>query len=209
MNVLMLCGSPHDKGGNSTYLLQALKEKLSVNAEIYNAINSPHISEEAFLKSVKNGENIVFSFPLYADSLPAYFLAFLRKLEQLTKGIVSDSRVYVIVNNGFYDDYQNNIAIKIMWKWCEKCGLKKGRALAVGAGGMAQAAPVGKGPMAKLGTSLEQMAEDIQNDISADAIFVKPAFPRFLYKILGNYSFVAEGKKNGLSKADIRKNINV
>ena len=106
MNVLMLCGSPHDKGGNSTYLLQALKEKLSVNAEIYNAINSPHISEEAFLKSVKNGENIVFSFPLYADSLPAYFLSFLKKLKTSTEGIASKSRVYVIVNNGFYDDRQ-------------------------------------------------------------------------------------------------------
>ena len=94
--------------------------------------------------------------------------------------------------------------IKVMWKWCEKCGLKKGRALAVGAGGMAQAAPIGKGPMAKVGTALEQMAEDIKNDVSGDTIYTKPILPRCMYKIAGNFSFVAEGKKNGLSRKQIK-----
>lgn len=204
MSVLMLCGSPHDKGGNSTYFLEGLKERLNGNGEIYNTIKSPQISEAAFLKAVKNGENIVFSFPLYADSLPAYFLGFLRRLEQLTMGIISDSRIYVIVNNGFYDDYQNNLAIKVMWKWCEKCGLKKGRALAIGAGGMAQAAPIGKGPMAKVGAALEQMAEDIQNDASGDTIYTKPIFPRCMYKIAGNFGFSMQGKQNGLSRKQIK-----
>ena len=205
MSVLMLCGSPHDRGGNSVYILEGLMEKLKGNVEIFNTVVSPKISENAFLKAVKNGNNIVFSFPLYADALPAYFLGFLKRLEVVTKDIDSDSRVYLIVNNGFYDDAQNNIAIKIMWKWCEKCGLKKGRALAVGAGGLTQAAPIGKGPMAKVGAALEQMADDIQNSRTADTIFVRPAFPRFLYELIGNHSFVTEGKKNGLNRADIKK----
>ena len=144
MSTLMLCGSPHNEGGNSTYFLNALKEKLNGKGEIYNIMQSYEISEAAFLESLKNGENIVFSFPLYADSLPAYFLAFLKKLKTSAEGIVSESRVYVIVNNGFYDDVQNNNAIKIRWKGCDKCRLLKGRALAVGAGGMVHAAPLGK-----------------------------------------------------------------
>ena len=204
MSTLMLCGSPHNEGGNSTYFLNALKEKLNGKGEIYNIMQSYEISEAAFLESLKNGENIVFSFPLYADSLPAYFLAFLKKLKTSTEGIVSESRVYVIVNNGFYDDVQNNIAIKIIWKWCDKCGLLKGRALAVGAGGMVHAAPLGKGPLAKVDVALEEMAEDIKNGRSGDTIYVKPSFPRFLFTFMGNLSFTAEGKKNGLSKADIK-----
>ncbi|MDY3928391.1 MAG: hypothetical protein SOZ34_03405 [Clostridia bacterium] len=204
MSILMLCGSPHDEGGNSTYFLNALKEKLNGKGEIYNTSKFPCESEAAFLKAVEKGDKIVLSFPLYADSLPAYFLAFLKKVKTLTEGIKTKSRVYVIVNNGFYDDVQNNIAIKIIWKWCDKCGLKKGRALAVGAGGMVHAAPLGKGPLAKVNTALEQMAEDIENGRSGDTIFVKPSFPRFLYIFMGNLSFVAEGKKNGLSKADIK-----
>ena len=205
MSTLMLCGSPHNEGGNSTYFLNALKDKLGGNEEIYHTMQAPEVSETAFLQALENGENIVFSFPLYADSLPAYFLAFLKRLKTSAEGIVSQSRVYVIVNNGFYDDVQNNIAIKIMWKWCEKCGLGKGRALAVGAGGMVHAAPLGKGPLAKVDAALEQMAENIKNSRSGDTIFVKPSFPRFLYTFMGNLSFTAEGKKNGLSKADIKK----
>lgn len=204
MSTLMLCGSPHNEGGNSTYFLKALKEKLNGKGDIYNIMQSSEISEAAFLQALKNGENIVFSFPLYADSLPAYFLAFLKRLKKSTEGIISQSKVYVIVNNGFYDDVQNNIAIKIIWKWCEKCGFLKGRALAVGAGGMVHAAPLGKGPLAKVDAALKQMAEDIKNSRSGNTIFVKPAFPRFLYTFMGNLSFTAEGKKNGLSKADIK-----
>ena len=94
MSTLMLCGSPHNEGGNSTYFLNALKEKLNGKGEIYNIMQSYEISEAAFLQALKNGENIVFSFPLYADSLPAYFLAFLKKLKTSTEGIVSESKVY-------------------------------------------------------------------------------------------------------------------
>ena len=83
-------------------------------------------------------------------------------------------------------------------------GLQKGRALAVGAGGMVHAAPLGKGPLAKVDGALEELAEDIKNSKTGDTIFVKPSFPRFLYTFMGNLSFTAEGKKNGLSKADIK-----
>lgn len=34
MSTLMLCGSPHNEGGNSTYFLKALKEKLKGKGEI-------------------------------------------------------------------------------------------------------------------------------------------------------------------------------
>ena len=203
MSVLMLCGSPHNEGGNSTYILEGLKNIMGLEAKIYNTMNSPEIAESMFIKTIKNGDNIVLSFPLYADSLPAYFLGFLKRLEKAAQGIVSQSKVYVIVNNGFYDAVQNHIAIRIVSKWCEKCGLTMGRALAVGAGGMAQAAPIGKGPLLKLGTALEDIADNIKNSETGDTIFVEPAFPRFLYKLVGNMGFTKQGKENGLKKAEI------
>ena len=92
MSTLMLCGSPHNEGGNSTYFLNALKEKLSGNGEIYNIMQSLEIAQTAFLQAVKSGENIVFSFPLYADAPPAYFLAFLKKLKACTEKISSKSK---------------------------------------------------------------------------------------------------------------------
>lgn len=203
MNVLMLCGSPHDEGGNSTYILEGLKNIMGIETKIYNTMNSPEIAESMFIKAIRNGDNIVLSFPLYADSLPAYFLGFLNRLEKAAQGIVSQSKVYVIVNNGFYDAMQNHIAIRIVSKWCEKCGLTIGRALAVGAGGMAQAAPIGKGPLSKLGRALEDIADNIKNSETDEMIYIEPAFPRFLYKIAGNMSFTKQGKVNGLKKSEI------
>lgn len=87
MSTLMLCGSPHNEGGNSTYFLKGLKEKLNGKGDIYNIMHSSEISEAAFLQALKNGENIVFSFPLYADSLPAYFLAFLKNSKQAPRAL--------------------------------------------------------------------------------------------------------------------------
>lgn len=203
MSVLMLCGSPHDEGGNSTYILDGLKNIMGIDTKIYNTINSPEISESMFIQAIKNGDNIVLSFPLYADSLPAYFLKFLERLEKAAKGIVSHSKVYVIVNNGFYDSVQNHIAIRVISKWCEKCQITMGRALAVGAGGMAQAAPIGQGPLLKLGNALETIADNIKNSETGDTIFVEPIFPRFLYKIAGNMGFTKQGKENGLKKSEM------
>ena len=64
MSVLMLCGSPHNEGGNSTYILEGLKDIMGLEAEIYNTMNSPEIAESMFIKTIKNGDNIVLSFPL-------------------------------------------------------------------------------------------------------------------------------------------------
>lgn len=207
MNTLMLCGSPHDKGGNSTYILEGLREKLGVEKTIYNIMKTTQICETLFLNAVKNGDNIVFSFPLYVDSLPAYLLDFLRRMEKEMAGIITCSRVYVIVNCGFYDAKQTHIALSIMWKWCEKCGLQKGSAVAIGGGGLTQIAPIGKGPMASVGDALENLAEHIKQGQKGETLYIEPSFPRFMYKFFGNRGFTVEGKKNGLSKADIRRKI--
>ena len=69
---------------------------------------------------------------------------------------------------------------------------------------MIHAAPLGKGPLADVDKALDEMADDIKNSRSGNAIFVKPSFPRFLYTLMGNRSFTIEGKKNGLSKKDIK-----
>ena len=74
MSTLMLCGSPHNEGGNSTYFLNALKEKLNEKGEIYNIMQSSEISEVAFLEALKNGVTLVFSFPRSYHSLPSFLL---------------------------------------------------------------------------------------------------------------------------------------
>ena len=204
--VTMICGSPNMKNSNSMYLLNGLKSMLKAETVIHRTRNNAENSRYAALTAAKNNEPIVFAFPLYADQLPSDFLKFLFELEPEIKKIRTESKVYVIVQNGFYDAFQNGIAVRIMKKWCEKCGLHFAQAVMIGAGGMAQAAPLGKGPAAKTGEVIAELARSIDNNADGETLTAEPIFPRFLYKIAGNMSFVKMGKENGLSRADIKRN---
>ena len=205
MTVTMICDSPNMKNSNSMYLLNGLKSMLKSEAVIYRTRNDAENAREAALAAAKNNAPIVFAFPLYADQLPSDFLKFLCELEPEIKKIRTESKVYAIVQNGFYDAFQNGIAVRIMKKWCEKCGLHFGQAVMIGAGGMAQAAPLGKGPAAKTGAVIAELAQSIDNNASGETLTAEPIFPRTLYKIAGNMSFVKMGKENGLSRADIKR----
>ncbi len=207
MSVVMICGSPNMKNSNSMYLLNGLKSMLKTEAEIYRTKGGAESAKEAAAAAVRNNSPIVFAFPLYADQLPSDFLRFLFELESEIKKISTESKVYVIVQNGFYDARQNNIAVRIVKKWCEKCGLIFGQAAMIGAGGMMQAAPLGKGPSAKTGAVIEKLARSIDNDKVGETLSAEPMFPRFLYKAAGNMGFTKMGKDNGLGKTDIKRAI--
>ncbi len=203
----MICGSPNMKNSNSMYLLNGLKSMLKSDAEIYRTKVGAESAKEAAVEAAKDNSPIVFAFPLYADQLPSDFLKFLYELEPEMKKVRTKSKVYVIIQNGFYDARQNSIAVRIVKKWCEKCGLLFGQAAMIGAGGMAQAAPLGKGPAAKTGAVIAELARSIDNNECGETLAAEPLFPRFLYKIAGNMSFLKMGKDNGLERADIKRKV--
>ncbi len=202
--VTMICGSPNMKNSNTLYILNGLKAMLKSEAEIYRTKSNEADARSAVLTAAKSDQSLVFAFPLYADQLPSDLLKFLYELEPQLKEINTHSRVYVIVQNGFYDKTQNRLAVLIVKKWCEKCGLVFARALMIGAGGMTQAAPIGKGPSAPVGKALAELAESIDSGTAGEIISAAPLFPRFLYKLAGNMGFTMQGRENGLTKNDIK-----
>ena len=67
---------------------------------------------------IENYSDIVFVFPLYADSIPVTFLNFLKALEEnvpLKKPTIS-----VVINCGFIEPYQNDIAVKMLQLFAKK-----------------------------------------------------------------------------------------
>lgn len=207
MKILMLCGSPRPQKSTSHYLLNVLKERLCNENEILMCSIAEKNSdiERTVLENAEDIDVIVAAFPLYVDSIPGSFLKVLENIEEQIKEHKIDCKLYVIVNNGFYDAKQNSIAIDIMWNWCEKCGMTKGRAMAVGAGEMVQGIPLGAGPMKNLGNAMNQFTEDIQHRNSGETIFVEPNFPRCLYKTAAHMGWHKSAKKNGLKISDIKK----
>ncbi len=203
MNIVLLDGSPKYKDSASNYLLKALESRLGecditwCDVRKYN----PEKLSDTILKS----DALVLAFPLYVDSIPSHLLLALTKLQPLLQASSCQTKMYTIVNCGFYDAVQNHIALDMIHTWCDKSRLRWGQGIAVGGGGMIQAAPIGSGPCTSIGKSFDCFAENILSTKSTDTLFTEPDFPRFLYKAAAHMGWRLAAKKNGLKAKELKR----
>lgn len=210
MKIVMLNGSPRPKNSTSLYLLQNLKDKLSAESEVQiceASSDTPEAIAKSLAARLTDCDCLVVAFPLYVDGIPGSLLGILNAVRLLLPAGAKSTKVYVIVNCGFYEAEQAHTAIRIFWKWCEKCGLKKGRAIGVGAGQMAQFSPMGRGPAANLGKALDTLSSDILTQTEADTIYTEPNFPRFLYKLAAHMGWRSAARKNRLRLSDVKHQV--
>lgn len=210
MELLMLCGSPrYGKGAEgccSLYLLEQLKARLGQGKRARILPANPAGDLERLAQALAGCQALVLAFPLYVDSVPAGLLETMEALERRLAERSEPGRIplYPIVNCGFYEGGQNRLAVSMVWAWAEHCGLRRGRALAVGGGEMVRAAPLGRGPLTSLGKNLDRLAQDIQTGAAGETLWTQPDFPRPLYQLAGNLGFRRQGRKNGLSARQIK-----
>lgn len=231
MKIAMISGSPKVSGSASMYLLSQL-EPLLQGCEI-TIVTADEVmwqkdetERKKCIREMLRRDAVVLSFPLYFDAIPSNMLLFMREAEQIMNEIphevsmeldengditVHRTVLHVIVNNGFYEASQNKTAIDMAHIWGNKCGFERGSGIAVGAGGMVQMAPMGKGPMHNLGAAMNEFASDIRSYGSGkkacvrsqQVILVEPNFPRFLYIKCAHIGWHQLAKKNGLRVKDI------
>ena len=210
MEILMLCGSPRMGKGpqhcHSLDLLEQLKTRLAGEG-VRILPGNPAEDLDRLAQALTGVQALVLSFPLYVDSIPAGLLGTLTELEQRLKGSQGLERtlVYPLVNCGFFEAAQNRLAISMVWAWCESCGLGQGRALALGGGEMLGGMPAGKGPLADLDKSLDELAQDILAGRGGQTLWVQPGIPRSFYRLAGNLGFRHQGRKNGLTAQQMRQ----
>lgn len=205
MNVVLLCGSPRAKKSNSAYLLEQLSHRMggSLRVETRQAAATASGVNERTAELVAASDALVVALPLYADAIPSALYEVLDQIRARVLETGSTPTVYLIVNSGFYEARQNELAIEMLWNWCDACGMRRGRALAAGAGEMSHAAPMGTGPLKNLGRALDELARAIERRESGETMFVEPNFPRMLYRMAGHRSWNAQAKKNGLKPRDL------
>ena len=147
------------------------------------------------------------AFPLYVDGVPSHLLRCLLKLEESFNKIKEkDIKVYALVNCGFYEGKQNKLAIEIIENWCEKCGLKWGQGLGIGAGPLlhsVKSGPAEHGPKKNLGKALNIISNNILNKISDNNLFITANFPRFAYKFAAEMGWKKSIKANKLRVKDL------
>lgn len=217
--VYLINGSPRGTNSASQYFIDEVcklldKEKIEIE-EISIIDFRKSTDKEKIYTEVINSDNIIFTFPLYVDSLPSIVIEFLIGFENFIKNrenfmdVRRLPRVYAIVNCGFFEGQQNRYAVQIMKNFCDKVHFTWRFGIGIGAGEFMRETqnniPLNKNPKQKIYKALQDMKEDIENNVETpkNNIFESPQFPKFLFKFMGNRGWIKMGKLNKISKKQL------
>ena len=116
--------------------------------------------------------------------------------------------MYTIINCGFYEGKQNNVAFKIIENWCEQSNIKFGGGIGQGGGEMLRKIkklPNFISPFKNFERELQRMMKKVILKEYFGVIYLTPIFPLFLFKYIGTINWNIMARKNGLKKNDIIK----
>ena len=204
--ILLNC-SLRGEQANTKRVLDRLSVMLHVPFEQINIgsfINRP----EELMEKLDNAYTIVLGMPLYVDGIPSAPLRLMEWIEQ--SGRKGNKKIYVVANMGFYESHQIKNLLGMVRMWCEKCGYEYSGGVAIGAGEMIANLLSGKkaekGPAASTVKGLRSLAGAIDCSCRTEDLYVDPnKFPRSLYILFGNMSWLYAAKVNGLKKKDLSR----
>jgi hypothetical protein len=197
MKILFINGSPKSNNSTSGLVIKELIKQLEDSNNCIT-VNTAGLSRDRFLDGFMGVDAAVIVFPLYVDGIPSHLLRLLYETKDQLKDKNPDVHIYAVANNGFYEGKQNTLALDMVRHFCDVAGVKWGRGLGIGAGGMLNASPMGVGPLKNIGVALKELAADINGRISGENLFTQPRFPKFLYKMGAHYHWRKSAKNNGI-----------
>ena len=206
MKIIIINGSPKTIKSNSeilgNYLFPLLKENnIKKYYSIYFQLNDKTKNE------IYNSDVLIFIFPLYVDGIPSNLLKLLVKFEK--ENIVRpETKIYCIVNNGFYEGKQNFLALLHMKNWCKKVNAKWGQGIGIGSGELLpylKKFKLGQGPLKNLEKILNRLSRNILTLNSDKNIYINPNWPKILYFIQGSISWILKARKNNLKIRELFK----
>ena len=209
MKISIINGSPKAIKSNSEILGNYLSSLLKEN-EIKEYYSIYARLDDKIKNEIHNSDILIFLFPLHVDGIPSNLLKLLVKFEE-EKVIKSETKIYCIVNNGFYEGKQNRLAILQMKNWCEKVKANWGQGIGVGAGELLpylKKYKLGQGPLKNLGNVLDEFSSNILTLKSDEDIYINPNWLRSLYFLQGSISWILKGRKNNLRVRELFRKSN-
>ncbi|MCI5223980.1 MAG: hypothetical protein D3924_15240, partial [Candidatus Electrothrix sp. AR4] len=136
---LLIVGSPKIKLPSTSailgnYLLEQLRkhgwetESLPLGKNLLG-----RKGQDDLCTAVTRSDTIIIAFPLYCDTLP-FLLTKAFEVIALHKEGGEPKKILAVVNNGFPESYQNNVALAICRNFAVECGMTWAGGLAMGAG---------------------------------------------------------------------------
>jgi multimeric flavodoxin WrbA len=213
--VLLLNGSPKCEKSNSRQIGKFLEDRLeekglkSEEAFIARLVKSSQGSEK-LLKLVNAASIIIFTTPLYVDSLPSFTIKAMEMIRdrRIAEPQVEDPLLVAVMNCGFPEKAHMEIALKIIKNFSEEANLRWGGAVLVGMGEALNGEPLSeKRGMTRtltkgLSLAAVALAEDQTIPPEAEKLTSKAFLPLFLAKSMlrafGKRMWNNQAKSNGV-----------
>lgn len=188
--VMIINASPRAPKSNSKQYANLFAKYCRLDTEYYEVKKSNHLT---LCQMIENYSDIVFVFPLYVDSVPVTLLNFLKAMED--NALLKKPTISVVINCGFIEPYQNDIAAKMLQLFARKNGYPYGSTFKIGSGEAILTTPFRiflKERMKRFAVSIERQR---YNDFQVTMPISKKMFIKASTAYWENY-----GKKNGISK---------
>ena len=127
--IMIINGSPRAPKSNSKQYAAYFSKVCPVETEYFSITKTNHLD---LCRAMDGFSDVLFVFPLYADSIPVTLLNFLKTLEENPPE--HKPTVSVLINCGFLEPEQNDIAVEMMGLYAEKNGYPFGSVLKIGSG---------------------------------------------------------------------------
>lgn len=188
--LLILNGSPRAPRSNSKQYTALFSNYCRQQTEYREISKSNHLE---LCQLMEEFSDVVLVFPLYADSLPVTLLNFLKTLE--ANPPQHKPTLSVIINCGFLEPRQNDIAVEMLRQYCRVTGFPFGSVLKIGSGEAILTTPFRiflKAKMKKLAAAIDaHKSETLQVTMPIS----KGMFLRASTVYWSNY-----GKRNGITR---------
>lgn len=190
---MILNGSPRAPISNSKKYADIFRRYSGMETSYFNIGRNNH---GELCRYMENYSDLLFVFPLYADALPVGFLNFLKYLESnppANKPVVS-----ILINCGFMEYQQNEVAVEMIRYFCRKNGYQMGSILMLGSGEAIMDTPFKYVANIKI----RKLANSIASRRYKTLHGTMPLSKR-LFKIAATVYWVNYGKKFGTSKKEM------
>ena len=175
MELVIINGSPRPARSNSKKYIEAFIKAYKTSCSIYTAkTDEPAVIWEA----VKKSTDILFVFPLYVDSIAAH-----------------GQHVHILINCGFFEPHQNDIALCVMDTFCRQEGFNVGCRLCIGSGEAIMSTPFAF--IARHG--IKKLVKHIKQRKNTTQYLTMPISQNLFIKASTKY-WLKLGKQNGLTQ---------
>ena len=195
----LINGSQKTKISNSRYFLDYISNYL----DDYNTYDLMNHNFTDVINSIIKSNTIILAFPLYEDSPNSLTLKLLDYICDNNIDL-SNKELYVIINCGFREGTHNITALNIIKNWANKVNIEYKGAIIIGAGEI-----VGKKEYSYITSiamsKLKKFSNCIKNNtFTKDVITTMDLLTNRMYIMFANASWNKQGKKNKLSKKDLK-----